>query len=163
MGESTVITHAMLTILAITITSIFAGIIITASYRAGNTISSVLNLNTEKVSTDVDLVYISKTSTSSGYLYEIYLKNVGTQPLSSLDSMDVFIGNYTEELYYFKYNSTASNGEWNYTIIGGTNGIWDQKETLVIYAYSQYSFGPLIEVRVVLPTGGVVSSVESVG
>ena len=163
MGESTVITHAMLTILAITITSIFAGIIITASYKAGNTISAVLNLDTQKVSTDVRLVYVSKEETSTGYLYKIYMKNVGSQPISSLDSMDVFLGNYTEALDYYRYNSTASNGEWNYTIIGDTNNVWDPKETLVVNVYSASNYGPLISVKVVLPTGGSVSKVESVG
>ncbi len=163
MGESTVITHAMLTIVAITITSILAGVIITASYKAGNSISAILSLNTEKISSDVRLIYVSVENQSGTYVYNVYLKNVGTRDITSIESMDVFLGSYGSALDYFRYNETASPGYWNYTETDNVNGLWDVKETLVLHVYSSTYYGSLVQVKVVLPTGVAVSNVESLG
>ena len=160
MGESTVITHALLTIVAVTVASTLAGVVIFNLSDLGNSISGLVKMGSEKIKTSVIIAYVSVNTSSTPYVYNIYAKNVGSSHTTNIDLIDIFLGTYGSTLDYYKYGTQGSVGTWNYTEIGNNDGVWDPGETLILHVYSDKLYQSPIEVVLVLPQGVKVSGVE---
>jgi len=163
MGESTVIAHAMLTILSISLAAIFAGVLISTSYKISNSVSNIVYTQSNIISTNVKIIYISRIQiNSTTYLYKVYLKNLGHTAFVDPSKFDVFLGNQSQSLDYIPYEKNK-NGKtfWNYTIIGGSS--FTPQSTLVINTYTQNYYGPTIEAKIVLSNGRTVSGETTIG
>lgn len=161
MGESTVIAHALLTIVAITMASIFAGVVIFGSYDIGNAIQGMYKSLADRMRTEVVIAYISFNSANN--TYSIYVKNVGPSPISSLDAINVFLGPEGGTLDFYTYDPAGSQGSWYYVEHGQANGVWESGEMLEIVVVSGQSYGNVVRVVIVLPTGAKVAHVEALG
>ncbi|AFH42914.1 flagellar protein FlaG [Fervidicoccus fontis] len=153
MGESTTITHALLTIAAITIASIFAFVMISKISAINSSITQMISSNVNNMESSITIIDFFYNS--SGGSFVIYVKNVGTSDisLSALQNTDVYIGTYNSPLTLYTYLSSAYPGHWNYTLaIGGSNS-WSAGSTIIIYLYNQTSISPPYYVKIVLPIG----------
>ncbi|BAN90666.1 flagellin [Aeropyrum camini] len=161
MGESTVIAHALLTIVAVTMASLFAGIAIFSSYEIGNSLQSIYKSISDKMRTEVTLVYI--VYDDAGNVYRIYLKNTGLTPMTNLERMEVFLGPYGGELDYYTYSTTGGQGTWSYVEHGSQDGVWDVGELIEIVAYPPSAYANPVKLILVTPTGAKMSFVEPAG
>ena len=121
-----VIVSALLVITAVVAVSIFATTMIPTIGKMANTYSSLTTNLNEKISTDIEIIFVKANSSSVTF----WVKNVGLYriPKSLLNFSDVFIiSNNT------MYHYTLSN--LNYIIENGDNDeYWDYGETLKVEA-----------------------------
>ena len=121
-----VIVSALLVITAVVAVSIFATTMIPTIGKMANTYSSLTTNLNEKISTDIEIIFVKANSSSVTF----WVKNVGLYkiPKSLLNFSDVFIiSNNT------MYHYTLSN--LNYVIENGNNDeYWDYGETLKVEA-----------------------------
>ena len=121
-----VIVSALLVITAVVAVSIFATTMIPTIGKMANTYSSLTTNLNEKISTDIEIIFVKANSSSVTF----WVKNVGLYkiPKSLLNFSDVFIiSNNT------MYHYTLSN--LNYIIENGNNDeYWDYGETLKVEA-----------------------------
>lgn len=167
MGESTVIAHALLTIVAITMAGVFAGIVIFGSYEIGNAIQALYKSSSDKMRTDITLAHIAFDSVN--VVYTIYVKNTGTTPLSELDRMDVFLGPFEGNLDYYRFTpnlvcDATTRGYWTYNELESTpDDVWSVGEMLEIVVCANQDYGPTVELVLVAPTGAKFTYVETIG
>ncbi|RLG75528.1 MAG: hypothetical protein DRO12_05400 [Thermoprotei archaeon] len=68
--------------------------------------------------------------------FVIYVKNVGSLPISDYSSLDVYVGEYGKAQLYV-YNEAGGPGCFNLTVLGDDgDGVWDPGETVRINAYA---------------------------
>ncbi|BAA80906.1 hypothetical protein APE_1901 [Aeropyrum pernix K1] len=161
MGESTVIAHALLTIVAVTMASIFAGIAIFSSYEIGNSLQSIYKSISDKMRTEVTLVYIVYDEANN--LYRVYLKNTGLTPMTNIENMEVFLGPYGGELDYYTYNTTGGQGTWSYVEYGTQDGVWEVGELIELVLNPPSAYSNPVKLILVTPTGAKMSFVEPAG
>ena len=151
MGESTALVHALFIIVSLVVAGSVAVAVIGKMSSVLSKFSIMLEEKTREMGTRIDIIYAYYNSTT-GY-YVIYVKNVGSEPYSALDRIDIYIGPYDGHLDLYTYNETASTGHWNYTETYQANGIWDPGETLIIKVNTGKDYGSPFKVRVALISG----------
>ncbi len=145
MGVSTTISHALITIVAISLAVTLAIAVMSQLSNILNTMSISINHRSEALRTVItvtDAYYDSGTST-----FHIYLKNIGDAPYSDLDNIDVYLGSASGNLMYFNISSQ------NITEYEKSDGVWSPGETIEITMYTDQSFTPPYEVKIVLSNG----------
>ncbi len=166
MGESTVLAHAILTIVAMSLAATFATALIFRTYDVNNVFSELISVKTVNIRTEIVVSYIDEsvvnTTSTSYYKYSIFMKNVGRENIIGLENADLYLGTFRGELRLYTYNSTGGIGYWNYTEYGDNDGVWEPGETIVVYAYSDYKIESPIEVRFALPSGVIVKEVSPI-
>lgn len=162
MGESTVITHALLTIVAVTMASTLAGVVIFSLSDLGNSVSGLVRMGAERVKTEVLIAYISLDASNTPYTYDIYVKNVGSSRIADIGLMDVFLGSYGSALDYYQYSPQGGSGTWNYTEVGDGDDVWDPGETLIIHVYTDTIYQSPVEAVIVTPQGVRASTVQPI-
>ena len=131
MGFSVTLSEMIMLIASI----ILASAISSYTVYVGNLVMSDVsqNVNDMRRSTYVKLEVTYATTESDHYV--IYVKNVGSLPVSDYSSLDVYVGEYGKAQLY-TYNETAPLGCYNLTIVGDDgDGVWDPGETARIDAY----------------------------
>ena len=153
MGASTTITHALLTIAAITLAAIFAFTIISKTTSLTSSISQFIFSESQNLKTSITIIEVHYDSSLSCFV--IYVKNTGSysMPLSILNETDVYLGTYGSALNLYTYNPLGGAGHWNYTQYGVNNSSWDVGETLALYLYNSTNVSPPYHVKIVLPSG----------
>jgi type III secretory pathway component EscS len=150
-GESTAVAHAIFII----VSTIVAGLVAAVVIGKLGTLQSVISQGIQ----EEEYAYGVKLSVVYGYFndslgaYIIYVKNSGVEALRNISEIDVYLGNVTGVLQYYSYNSNGGKGHWNYTELGIKDGVWEPKETVIIYVYTGSSLGDLVKVKLVLPWG----------
>ena len=156
MGESTTITHALLTIVAISLAATFATVVITRVSMVSNTLSQVLGEKVELLKTSIVIAYVYNASQTE---YVIYAKNVGQTRISVISDIDVYFSSADQPLVLYTYNESGGAGHWNYTELGSSDGIWQPGETIEIHVFTSAEVPPPYRVKLVLPTGYTVEEV----
>lgn len=145
MGVSTTISHALLTIVAISLAVTLAIAVMSQLSNILNTMSISINHRSEALRTVITVTnayYDPSTST-----FHIFLKNIGDTPYSDFDNIDVYLGSASGELVYFNISSQ------NITEYGKKDNIWTPGETIEIDIYTSQTFTPPYEVKIVLSNG----------
>ncbi|MCE4604834.1 MAG: flagellin [Aeropyrum sp.] len=161
MGESTVIAHALLTIVAITMASVFAGVVIFGSYDIGNSIQALYNSMADRMRTDIVIAYISFDPAT--LTYYVYAKNTGSSPINSLDTTTIFFGPEGGVLDFYTYDPNGTTGTWYYVEHGTQNQVWEVGEVLEIVIVAGKDYGGVVKLVMVVPTGAKISYVEPIG
>jgi len=152
MGESTTITHAILTIVAVVLASVFAVTVMSQLNTLLNSINIVVKNRSDVLRLGVTITY----SYYNGTHVVLFIKNTGDTPYSKLDNIDVFLKSGGVVDYYSTSNAdTVSIVEY-----GNANNVLEPSETVQIainVAGKAYTLP--IEVRVVLVNGYTATSV----
>jgi len=160
LGETTVIAHALLTIVAVSLAATFSVVVLLRVYDLSSTLSEVLSLKTDSLRVQLIVAYIEERAAGNVYEYNIYIKNVGSASVSSIERSDIYLGTYRGSLTLFQYNAQGGPGYWNYTEKGDGDGIWEKDETFIIHVYSSTQISSPIEFRMILPVGATIREVH---
>jgi len=152
LGESTTITHALLTIAAVTIASIFAFVMLTKISALNSSISQMIYSNVNSMESSITIIdfYYSPLNQS----FVVFVKNTGSMDISPTfaNMTDVYLGTYGQGLTLFTYSTSQSPGHWSYAKTQ-TDSSWKAGETIVIYIYNTTSVSPPYQVKIVMPSG----------
>lgn len=148
MGVSTTLSHALLTIVAISLAVTLAITVMSQLSNVLNTMSTSINYRSEALRTVITVTNAYYDSTSSKF--HIFLKNIGDIPYSDFDNIDVYLSSVSGNLVYFNISSQ------NITEYERKDNIWTPGETIeIIIDASQTSqtFTPPYIVKIVLSNG----------
>ncbi|MEM1843637.1 MAG: flagellin [Desulfurococcaceae archaeon] len=146
MGESTTITHALLTIVAVILASLFAVTIMGQLNYLANSISIAVKNRSDSFRLGVSIIY----AYYNGSHVVLFLKNTGDLPYTRLDSIDIFVKDYANAVDYY------STGNPNVVLVeyGTGKNVLEPSETVeVCIDVSGKSYVRPIEVRLVLVNG----------
>ncbi len=150
MGESTTITHALLTIVAISIAASFALVVMSRTSLLSSTISQMVYSKSQEMRIQITVTYMYNNSSTE---YIVFAKNIGSSSLTGFDLVDIYFGTFGGELKLYTYNQSGGAGHWNATEYGSTPGVWEKGETIEIHIYTSQPVDPPYHVKIVLPFG----------
>ena len=148
-GSAETIVTAIFLITAVVATVVMVNAIWPIITTTSGTVSATTHSADMIMRTDFKIVAAFNTTSR----YEIYMNNVGSQPISfeEMNKSTVFCG--TSVGNRLTSGSSSVLGQWNAVILpDATSGFWDPGETLVVYAYRE-KFGVPIYFQFVLPNG----------
>ncbi len=153
MGFSVTITHIIMVIGAVILASAFVACAFYTGNIVQNEVTQEANNAKNNVDTQVQVIYA--TANTSQPVFVVYAKNTGSLPITDYADMDVYVGNYgSAQLYNYASNALAGSGKF-YIVDTNGNGVWEPRETAIIYAYPTEAInGTTFEVKVV-PANGI--------
>lgn len=155
MGFSLTITEAIMVIASIVLASGFSAYAIYAGTSLQSNIMQNLDSVKRSMDTRLDIVYATVNTTSSpSPLFQIYLKNTGTLPVSDFDLISVYVGAYGQATLYF-YNSSATTGSGQFNVMDSNgNSVIETGEAATIQVYNTTDVtASLYEAKIVLYRG----------
>ncbi|MEM4035503.1 MAG: hypothetical protein QXU97_02665 [Fervidicoccaceae archaeon] len=154
MGESTTIAHALLTIVAVILVSLFAMAVMGQLNLLVNSMNIAVKNKADTFRLSIDIIYAYYNGTH----LVIYVKNTGDIPYNKLDYMDIFVRDYSGKVEY--YVSGAS-----YVVIveyGVRTGVLEPSETIeLVIDTDGRQYTPPIEIKLALVNGYATSYVVS--
>jgi flagellar protein FlaG len=150
MGESTTITHAILTIAAILIASLFASVIIGQLNTLFNSISISIKNRSEFYRLSISIVHASIDKVNN--IVYIYAKNTGDVVYGDLNNIDFIVTDYSGKTSYYSTNPNATN-RVNYVEYGSQPGVFEKGETVLFTIQLTDSYTLPLEVKLVLSSG----------
>jgi len=151
-GSSETIVTAIFLITAVVATVVMVNAIWPIITTTSGTVSATTHSADMIMRTDFKIVAAFNTTMGG---YEIYMNNVGSQPISfeEINQSVVFCGTSVGNLLIS--GDGTKSGQWNAVILpDATSGFWDPGETLKVYAWRDDSkMGVPIYFQFVLPNG----------
>jgi len=117
-----VFTESILLIASLTIAGIFASMVISKSSAVQSLFATQTQVQRDIMLTNIKIVYVNANANNN--IVKAYVKNIGINPIVSLDSVDVYFGELNS-LSKIPYN-TASAPKWIYSDSSNT---WNPKQT----------------------------------
>jgi flagellar protein FlaG len=117
-----VFTESILLIASLTIAGIFASMVISKSSAVQSLFATQTQVQRDIMLTNIKIVYVNANAGNN--IVKAYVKNIGINPIVSLDSVDVYFGELNS-LSKIPYN-TASAPKWIYSDSSNT---WNPKQT----------------------------------
>jgi flagellar protein FlaG len=117
-----VFTESILLIASLTIAGIFASMVISKSSAVQSLFATQTQVQRDIMLTNIKIVYVNANADND--IVKAYVKNIGINPIVSLDSVDVYFGELNS-LSKIPYN-TASAPKWIYSDSSNT---WNPKQT----------------------------------
>lgn len=145
MGASVTISHAILTIIAITLAASLAIVVLSELNTILNTMTIFVKHRSDSLRIQIAITNAYYDSSNSEF--HIFIKNIGDIPYSDLEDIDVYLGSATGPLDF--YNITLDN----ITEYGGVDGVLAPGETIEIVVKVTKTYEPPYEVKVVLSNG----------
>jgi flagellar protein FlaG len=155
MGESTTITHAILTIVAVLMASLFAAVVIGQLNTVLNVISTSIKSKSDSYRLSITIIHASMDR-QANTLY-LYAKNTGDVVYSDLSNIDFIVTDYAGKTFFFSTRTGAVHVEE----YGSKNGVFEKGETVLFQITLSGSYTPPLEVKMVLSNG--YSTVYTVG
>ncbi len=160
MGVSTTITHAILTIAAVIMASLFVVGVISQLNTVMNTINIAIKTRSDTYRTSISIIY-AYYDDSQNKIY-IYIKNTGEIPYSDLNkSMDIFIVDANNTVDYYNLYSELQAGNANLTEYDKQDNILKPRETAEIVLLARKTYAKPIEIRITFSNGYTASYVTS--
>lgn len=151
MGESTTITHAILTIAAILMASTFVTVILSQVNSISNALSIALKNKSDALRTSIVIIHALYVENEN--LIYIYVKNTGEIPFSDLDNIDVILTDHVGSVDYYRVKR-------EYIIeYGDIRGVLEKGETILIILQARRPYTPPLELKLVLSNGYKVTYV----
>ena len=145
MGVSTTISHALLTIVAISLAVSLAIAVLSQLSTILNTMSVSVRHRSSSLRTLITITNAYFDSTNSEF--HIFVKNIGDIPYSDLENVDVYIGSAGGALDLY---NISTNNITEYNIV---DGVLAPGETIEIIIKTSKTYTSPYEVKVVLSNG----------
>jgi archaeal flagellar protein FlaG len=123
---SNLIGEAILIIASVIVAGSVAGIVMSKVGTFESTVTSTSNAQKDKMLTKISIVYATN---STDTLANIYVKNVGKNPIVSLNRTDVYFGEIGAVQRY-SYSTSGADDTWKFN--PSLPSTWQQMETLRI-------------------------------
>ena len=158
MGFSVTLSNIIIVIASVTLASAFSAYTIYNGNLVQNEVLHSVREAKTRLHLQLEIVYATLENSTTPSHFAIYVKNLGSIPLSDYTYLDVYVGEYgRSQLYCYSENASAGSGNFNLTDASG-DGVWESRETAEIRAYPTSDVeGVTFEARVV-PFGGIGSS-----
>jgi len=117
-----VFTESILLIASLTIAGIFASMVISKSSTIQSLFSTQTQVQRDIMLTNIKIVYVNANANNN--IVKAYVKNIGINPIVSLDSVDVYFGELNS-LSKIPYNA-ANEPKWIYSDSSNT---WNPRQT----------------------------------
>jgi archaeal flagellar protein FlaG len=117
-----VFTESILLIASLTIAGIFASMVISKSSTVQSLFATQTQVQRDIMLTNIKIVYVNANADNN--IVKAYVKNIGINPIVSLDSVDVYFGELNS-LSKIPYNTTSAP-KWIYSDSSNT---WNPKQT----------------------------------
>jgi archaeal flagellar protein FlaG len=117
-----VFTESILLIASLTIAGIFASMVISKSSAVQSLFATQTQVQRDIMLTNIKIVYVNANADNN--IVKAYVKNIGINPIVSLDSVDVYFGELNS-LSKIPYNTTSAP-KWIYSDSSNT---WNPKQT----------------------------------
>ncbi len=158
MGVSTTITHAILTIAAVIMASLFVVGVISQLNTVMNTINIAIKTRADTYRTSISIIY-AYYDDSQNKIY-IYIKNTGELSYSDLNkSIDIFIVDANNTVDYYNLYSELRAGNANLTEYDKQDNILKPRETAEIVLLAKKTYAKPIEIRITFSNGYTTSYV----
>ncbi|WP_448578551.1 flagellin [Thermosphaera sp.] len=155
MGESATITHAILTIVAVLMASLFAAVVIGQINTVLNVISTSIKTKSDSYRLSVTIIHASLDK-QANTIY-LYAKNTGDVVYSDLENIDFIVTDYAGKTFYF----STRNGIVQVVEYGTQDRVFEKGETVLFQITLPEYYTPPLEVKMVLSSG--YSTVYTVG
>lgn len=142
---SNIFTESIILISSIILATAFSGIIISKTGALESIFAATTSSQRETMLTDIKIIYVTNTTSST---ITAWVKNVGKQPITDLDSVDVYFG-AIKSVKRIPYN-TGSAPTWIYDNTSVWN-IMDTKKITINYDTTLSSTTYML--RVTTPNG----------
>lgn len=117
-----VFTESILLIASLTIAGIFASMVISKSSVVQSLFAMQTQVQRDIMLTNIKIVYVNANANNN--TVKAYVKNIGINPIVSLDSVDIYFGELNS-LSKIPYNA-ANAPKWVYS---DSSNIWNPKQT----------------------------------
>ncbi|MEB3760679.1 MAG: flagellin [Desulfurococcales archaeon] len=161
MGESTAVAHAVFIVVSVVMASVLSLVVLGKLSYVQSLFSQMVTEKTNALGVRLMIVNAYR-DTVNNTIY-IYVKNIGTMPFSEIQEIDIYVGNYTQSLDYYKYNATATPGTFNITELYKQDNVWSPGETLRFNVNPTKDYASVVRIKVVLPNGVVSEEVVDLG
>ena len=145
MGVSTTISHALLTIVAITLAVSLAIAVLSQLSTILNTMSVSVKHRSDSLRTIITITNAYYDSVNSEF--HIFVKNIGDIPYSDLENIDVYIGSADGALDLY---NVSTNNITEYDVV---DGVLTPGETIEIVIRASKTYESPYEVKVVFSNG----------
>ncbi|MHA1632565.1 MAG: hypothetical protein ACTSXC_07160 [Candidatus Freyarchaeota archaeon] len=151
MGFSVTLSEIVILTAALVLASSFSAYALYAGNLLQNNIARAIDGARRRINVRVEIAYAT-ISEDGGRHFVIYSKNTGNLPISTFDSIDLYVGEYLKaELY--RYSSSGGTGYFNITD-SDNDGVWEPGETAILRAYNGTSIeASLYEVKIYISNG----------
>jgi flagellar protein FlaG len=158
MGVSTTLTHAILTIAAVIMASLFVIGIIGQLNTVMNTINIAIKTRSDTYRTSISIIYAYYDDTNNK-IY-IYIKNTGEIPYSGLNkSIDIFIVDANNVVDYYNLHSELLVGNATLTEYDAQDNILKPRETAEIILSAKKIYAKPLEIKLTFSNGYTASYV----
>jgi flagellar protein FlaG len=147
MGESTTITHAVLTIAAILMASLFVTVVIGQLNSTLNSISITMKTRSDLYRLSVAIVHASLDK-QTNTIY-VYAKNTGDVAYSDLGNVDFIVTDYNGRTFYL----STRLGNVTVKEYGSQPGVFEKGETVLFELALSGTYTSPLEVKLVLSNG----------
>lgn len=156
-GISNIVIEALLIIAGITLAVIFSS---TAMSKLSEFQSRFSVISSEVIqSASERLAYVYATYSPADGCFIIYVKNVGSYPVYSLERGSLIFGSVGSGTYvHHSGSATYGCGCWNYVEYGVVNGVLDPSETMAIKVYNATAVIPPYYFKFVTSKGTSISA-----
>jgi flagellar protein FlaG len=126
---SFMISEGIILMVAMIVTAGFSVMILNQMGVFQSTFNTATAVERDIALTKIKTIYATNSSSSQ---IQVWVKNIGTNQVTSLDKMDVYFGRLGSS-QRISYDSTAmTTPSWNYTNTGASASVWQIKDTLQI-------------------------------
>lgn len=122
---SGVIGEAILIVAAVIVAGMITGMIIMKVGTFEGTFTATTEAQKDKILSKFEILHVIKYNATS---VDVWVKNTGLNPITGLDSMDVYFGQVNSaQLIVYNYASTP---RWVFADSTTTSSTWDEKDTI---------------------------------
>ena len=147
---SGLIGEAILIIASVIVAGSVAGVVLSQIGVFESSITQTSESQKDKLLTKIKIVYATNSSDND---VNIYVKNIGKQPLSSLDNMDVYFGPVNSADRYAYLDQTWQDDTWEFNSTS-TPSVWQSMETQQIdINESSLAKSTTYEIQITTPQG----------
>ena len=145
---SGLIGEAILIIASVIVAGTIAGVVLSQIGVFQSTITETTTSQQDKLLTKIKIIFASNSTDTEA---EIWVKNVGKNPITTLDKVDVYFGP-VGSVDRYAYSVGGGDGSWEYD--AGIINVWQQMDTLQLnLTETSLAESTTYEIRVITPEG----------
>ncbi|CAE6491804.1 MAG: flagellin [Candidatus Nitrosotenuis sp.] len=147
---SSVMTEAILIIASIVVATTIAGVVMSQVGSFESTFTATSQNQKNEMLTKIKVIHVLRNATDSPPNLEVWVKNIGIDPITAPTSMDIYFGP-TGAAQRIPYNAAGGEDTWRFQTL--PNMIQKMDTVQIRITDSQLTVGTTYTLRVAAPNG----------